>query len=715
MKINRIEIENFGKLHDFTWNFFDGMNIISKENEFGKTTMMSFIYMMFYGKTSNERSQDIQKSLRKKYLPWNQQPMAGAIEFQTDQGTFFLHKTFAKSAASDIVSLINLDSKDEVNLAKDEEIGERFFDLDAASFEKSMYIGTTGGYGGTDNRDDLALRLSNLMSSGDEQICGSDVLDRIVSAKEHLISRKGNKGRIPELKEEAYELQKQIGDNQKEAERIEERKAALRDIDKEYNDIAGINLEIKSKYNKLYAASSLPIYIQTAEKIKENEQLIKDNIEQRVKEKTLKAGELINQIEAEKNIVLHQTQSIDENLIIIDEDEYAQFCTNVRIRDNALMQSKDTSEANHRLLFIFMTILFLSGAVGLVCMKMYYAAVAMLTVGIVFLFLSIRHGSSKEEIPLEQINDAKDKIKEFLNDTGYDEGEVEEAYKASVHAIATRKLIKESEQRIARLQKTLCEGFKCNSYENAKSEYDQLKNRLFLEDKANDNIHSSLQLLGVSREKLLSSIDEWENIINAIGIKASQIRETLKQFYEQIADNDKRLLELNNRRLEISRGISINPVDIEADQKRLSEITEKISDMEEYCQILDIARDNLQKAIEATGSSFGPKLNKMTSDIFSKITGDKYSALIVDRQYKISVREKNGAFHEWKYLSNGTIDQAYLALRLALSQIITENGESLPLFLDDVLIQYDSVRKKAAMEFLTEYSKDTQIIYFTHS
>ena len=67
---------------------------------------------------------------------------------------------------------------------------------------------------------------------------------------------------------------------------------------------------------------------------------------------------------------------------------------------------------------------------------------------------------------------------------------------------------------------------------------------------------------------------------------------------------------------------------------------------------------------------------------------------------------------EAEYLSSGTYDQAYLSLRLAITELMNED-ETLPIFLDDVLSLYDDERTKAAMEFLKEYSRDTQCLLFT--
>jgi len=49
LKLIKCYIENFGKLHNYSYNFEDGLNIIKEENGFGKTTFATFIKSMFYG------------------------------------------------------------------------------------------------------------------------------------------------------------------------------------------------------------------------------------------------------------------------------------------------------------------------------------------------------------------------------------------------------------------------------------------------------------------------------------------------------------------------------------------------------------------------------------------------------------------------------------------------------------------------------------------
>ena len=106
-------------------------------------------------------------------------------------------------------------------------------------------------------------------------------------------------------------------------------------------------------------------------------------------------------------------------------------------------------------------------------------------------------------------------------------------------------------------------------------------------------------------------------------------------------------------------------------------------------------------------------LNEKTAEIFSNLTGGRYEKVMVDKEYAIQAKPKAGGYHEWKYLSSGTTDQAYLSLRLAMTELITDNGERLPLMLDDVLLQYDAERAENALEYLKKYAQNAQILFFT--
>ena len=66
--------------------------------------------------------------------------------------------------------------------------------------------------------------------------------------------------------------------------------------------------------------------------------------------------------------------------------------------------------------------------------------------------------------------------------------------------------------------------------------------------------------------------------------------------------------------------------------------------------------------------------------------------------------------HDALWRSDGTIDQLYLALRLAVAEELTPDS---PLILDDALVRFDDTRMQAALAILEDMAKARQVILFT--
>ena len=62
------------------------------------------------------------------------------------------------------------------------------------------------------------------------------------------------------------------------------------------------------------------------------------------------------------------------------------------------------------------------------------------------------------------------------------------------------------------------------------------------------------------------------------------------------------------------------------------------------------------------------------------------------------------------YLSGGTVDQLYLALRLAICDLLLPDC---PIILDDALVYFDDERLRVALEVLRELGRQRQILLFT--
>lgn len=126
-------------------------------------------------------------------------------------------------------------------------------------------------------------------------------------------------------------------------------------------------------------------------------------------------------------------------------------------------------------------------------------------------------------------------------------------------------------------------------------------------------------------------------------------------------------------------------------------------------QAIDLAIKSIQDLSEEIYESFGGILNSQVAEIISKITGGKYSEVRIDDQLRVMVKSGN-SFISMDYLSEGTIEQIYLALRLSIANVII--NEELPIIIDDIFVTYDEQRLYDTLSCIGEYL-NRQIIIFT--
>ena len=120
---------------------------------------------------------------------------------------------------------------------------------------------------------------------------------------------------------------------------------------------------------------------------------------------------------------------------------------------------------------------------------------------------------------------------------------------------------------------------------------------------------------------------------------------------------------------------------------------------------LDLAIRTIQDLSEEIYDSFGSVLNEQVSALVRRITNDKYTEVRIDDQLKVMVKSGN-SYISMDYLSTGTIEQIYLALRLSIANVLI--AEDLPIIIDDIFVTYDYQRLSCLNEYLNR-----QIILFT--
>ncbi len=227
-----------------------------------------------------------------------------------------------------------------------------------------------------------------------------------------------------------------------------------------------------------------------------------------------------------------------------------------------------------------------------------------------------------------------------------------------------------------------------------------------------DRVDPNEELAYISKE--LGHIDAQVRDTDAL-IRALQQEDQRQKAAEDMAGNS-----IAAHREEIAH-LSGGREKIESHLPVRSEIEEKILLTEErieraraYHRSLLIAGDAMKSASDEMERIFAPKVNELAGKYLSVLTGGRYSSIRFDRDFHVEVAtDADVSFRNSDYFSGGTVDQIYLALRLAISDLIHPEGDKMPLLLDDALVQYDDKRAIHAVRLLTQLSVHRQIILFT--
>lgn len=246
MRLLSCYIENFGNIKQRDYDFADGMTAYCEQNGYGKTTLASFLKVMFYGmKATSARDKEVGE--RERFYPFDGGKFGGNITFEADGTVYRIERFFGKkSATEDTVtiyrdgSIMNVDEAD---------IGREFFGMDEQSFLKTVFI----------NSDDTEISATGDISRMLNEFVDDADFEGAVAAlkkreKEYKAAR-GSNDRISRQKNYISELKNSIENKQKISEGLDGKYALLNTLKDEVealrakqNAVVESNLE-KQKWN----------------------------------------------------------------------------------------------------------------------------------------------------------------------------------------------------------------------------------------------------------------------------------------------------------------------------------------------------------------------------------------------------------------------------------------------------------------------------------
>ena len=144
---------------------------------------------------------------------------------------------------------------------------------------------------------------------------------------------------------------------------------------------------------------------------------------------------------------------------------------------------------------------------------------------------------------------------------------------------------------------------------------------------------------------------------------------------------------------------------------QFDKVSDRINQLEQVYSAVVMAQEYLGKATLELQQRFAPRISQRAQATMARLTDGRYDRLYLKSNLTLDTGTRGEVpLHAPLWRSEGTIDQLYFALRLAIADELTADA---PLILDDAFVRFDDVRLQKALLLLKEESENKQVLIFT--
>ena len=655
MILKKCFVENFGTLHNFSYDFQNGLNIIQQENGWGKSTLSVFIKSMFYGLASS-RKVSLDQNERKKYTPWQGGKFGGYIEFEVEDKAYRIERFFGNKESEDTFMLYNL-ATNKQSSDYSFKIGYEIFKIDEDAYERSTYFPQRNYKLGIN--DSIKAKLTNLIESTDDMAGFSQAMDNL-KLKKSVFEKRGNKGLIVDLENRQRELYDDL-------ETCQEKEGFKKKLTGQYSVLQNEQKELERQAQDLN---------QEIDTVKEN-RVKKEVYEtyQRLRSDYQRACQVYNGVQStysNSNMTSTSMRDLDERMSSISNASYRIKEFHQQKEQPKEVQKKASNKSNvfGWVLSIF-AVLLLGGGVGVLFFNQNIGFVLLGLGGVLaitglILFLNFAFKKGKED-KARKLEEEKQSANPQMQSNSYYVGN----------------------------------GLRSYYNDTNQNNYYERYNAGIIQEKEDEKYRKQKVLLDYVKEK---NIDEKEIV------DVSKIRTDYESLAAQLSQVqillDKKKVEI----ISLSNEIKQNENYIKQKDEIMLEIkeNEKELDTAKYnAQTLTLAMEFLESSRETLSQNYLDKMEASCNKYIKQFNHTDDFSIDTDLDVKI---EKNGEKKDLSYFSAGHRDIVGLCTRLALIDAMFENETPFIVF-DDPFVNFDDNNLDRAKEILTQIAKTYQVVY----
>ena len=649
----------YGKLNQAQLSLQSGLNVICAPNEGGKSTWSRFLLTMFYGLNTRQRGELADKN---RFQPWSGSPMQGRLELAVGEDVLTLsRRTQRADSPMGVFSCTYAGTDTPVRGLDALRCGETLLGVPQSVYQRCAFI--PSGSMAIDADADLERRINALISTGEEKISFSQAETRL---KRQLHQRKYNRsGAIPLLESEIASL----SSAQAEVQDLAERETSLRQQLR----------QVQEAQVTLRAAQQQEAQQRIVEKQRLLQSLPDSAALQSINEQLGAVRSMGEQVQQARDAAAAQEQTIQAQLQELSRNPLHPM-TKPELEAQLQIQPPAPPQVAQLLISLALGLCgggFLWYEIGQSQLLWLCAACAVTALAAGnFLRLLI------QRIRRQQVRRRELQRQEDLR-------KLADSYLPMLEKLEEqRSLLQQRQQAVAdseqRLRATLAD-------------------LLTVVQKWDTGVHTPtdvrrfVQQMTQRREELTEEIRQAQ--ADALHAQTPDADGSAARLQQQIAQVQGQLAALGGA---------------EDAPQRIARKQEQLHRLQGEYDSLALALDVLRSANTTLQNRFSPELGRRAAEIFADMTGSPWSHILLDREFRLSAEAgSDPTRRSVQLLSSGTADQLYLAVRLAICEMVLPAEQNAPLILDDALLTFDDERLHKTLDYLVRLGEQRQILLFS--
>ncbi len=696
----------FGKLENQTLTLQPGLNILSAPNEWGKSTWCAFLATMLYGLDTREKTTKTSLAVKERYAPWSCAPMSGRIDLnwndkditierwtkgRTPMGEFRAYETASGLAVTELTG---------------SNCGETLLGVEKSVFLRSSFIRLSDLPVTAD--ESLRRRLNALVTTGDESGAGDTLAQKLKDLKNKI--RYNRSGLLPQAEAQRSELENKL----LELNALQQQQANVLQRQQQL-DVQIAALE-NHKIALQYAAAEENMHrIAAAQEAADSAAQHMDRLNAQCA--ALPSAEAAQQkldallsLQQQQQTVQLDAQMLPQPPQVPHTPPYFYGLSGNKAIDQVNTDIADyhACKATPKKTFPLWTLALLAliGGAVLLVMELAVPGILALVAGMILLVLYALQYSKERTVLMTRTARAESirtrygggEPSDWLADAQL-YAQQQAQYEADLAQY--QQMRQQLEQRLAQLNAAIAAA---TGDRSLPSTMEYWKKVLQLHDALADAQREQKRAADHAEAiKAVAKPAQKPDRPDTLQFTAADTEKMLADAYYEQKQLQQRQGQCEGRMESLGTESTL--------QNQLDAVRSRIEKLTQTYNALELAQQTLQAATAELQRRFAPRIAQQAQELFSTLTGGRYDRLNLQQDLSINAAStEDVAMRSTQWRSEGTVDQLYLALRLAVARELTPNA---PLVLDDALVRFDDVRHAAAMEILRQEAESKQVILFT--